>query len=56
MHVVSSCYFPVDVEAFPRRVVAVGFGVRIWFNGVETSTPLLRQLLPKRGDCVSPGS
>ena len=23
LRVVSSCYFPVDVEAFPRRVVAV---------------------------------
>ena len=54
--VVRGSHGPVDVEAFPCRVVAVGFGVSIRLSGVETSAPLLRQLLPERGDGVSPGS
>ena len=37
LRVVSSCYLAVDVEALTRRVVAVRFGVGIWFSGVETS-------------------
>jgi len=54
--VVCGSHGLVDVEALSRRVVAVRFGVGIRFSGVETSTPLLCQLLLERGDGVSPGS
>ena len=47
---------PVDVEALPRRVIAVRFGVGIWHGGVEASAPHLRQLLPERGNGVLPRS
>ena len=53
---ISSCYLPVDVEAFPRRVVAVGIKVGIRLSGVETSASLFRQPPPERIDCISPGS
>ena len=53
---VRGSYGPIDVEAFPCRVVAVRFGVGIRLGGVETSAPLLCQLLSERGDGVPPGS
>ena len=52
LRVVHGSHGPVNVEALPRRVVAVGFGVGIWLGGVEASASLLRQLLPKRGDGI----
>ena len=52
---VCGFHLPVDIEAFPRRVVAVGFRVGIRLYGVETSGSF-RQPLPERGDCVPPGS
>jgi len=48
---VGSFYRPVDVIAFPRRVVAISLGV--WFGGVETPTSLLQQSLSEGGDRVS---
>jgi len=56
LRVVRSGHGSVDVEAFPGRVVAIGFRIGVWLGGVETSAPLLRQLLPERGDGVSPRS
>ena len=44
---VSGFYFPVDVEAFPSRVVAVGFRVGIRHCGVETSASFFCQPLPE---------
>ena len=40
--VVRGSHGPVDVEALPRRFVAVVFEVRIWLGGVEASASLLR--------------
>ena len=42
---VGGFYLPVDVEAFPSRVIAVGFRVEVWLGGVEASTSFLQQLL-----------
>ena len=42
---VGGFYLPVDVEAFPSRVVAVGFRVGVWLGGVEASTSFLQQQL-----------
>ena len=56
LHVIRSGHGSVDVEAFPGRVVVVGFIVGVYLSGVETSTPLFRQLLSERGDGVSPRS
>jgi len=53
LHLVGSFYRSVDVIAFPSRVVAIGLGVGVRLCGVETSTSLLQQPLPKRGDRVS---
>jgi hypothetical protein len=39
-------HLPVDIEAFPRRVVVVGFRARIRLYGVETSPSFFRQPLP----------
>jgi hypothetical protein len=50
---VGSFYRPVDVIAFPRRVVAISLGVGVWFGGVETLTSLLQQSLSEGGDRVS---
>jgi len=44
---VGGFYLPVDVEAFPSRVVAVGFRVGVRLGGVEASTPFLQQPLPE---------
>ena len=54
--IVGSFYCPVDVIAFPRRVVAISLGVGVWLGGVEASTSLLQQPLPEGGDRVSPRS
>ena len=54
--VVCGSHDPIDVEALPRRVVAVGFRVGIWLGGVEASAPLLCQLLSEPGDGVAPRS
>ena len=54
--VVRGSYGPVDVEAFPCRIIAVGFRIRVWLGGVETSALLLRRLLSERGEGVSPKS
>jgi len=45
--VVCGLHLPVDVEAFPRRVVAVGFRVRIRLGSVETSVSFFHQPLPE---------
>jgi hypothetical protein len=47
---------PVDVIAFPRRVIAVCLGVGVRFGGVETPTSFLQQSLPEGGDRVSSGA
>jgi len=47
LRLVGSFYCPVDMIAFPSRVVAVGLGVRVRLSGVETSTSLLQQPLPE---------
>jgi len=39
---VGGFYCPVDVEAFPSRVVAVGLRVGVQLDGVEASTSLLQ--------------
>ena len=44
---VGGFYLPVDVEAFPSRVVAVGFRVGVRLSGVEVSTSFLQQPLPE---------
>jgi len=49
-------YRPVDVTAFPRRVIAISLGVRVRFGGVETPTSLLQQSLSEGGDRVSSGA
>ena len=56
LRIICGRHLPVDVEAFPRRVIAVGFRVGIRLGGVETSMSFFRQPLPERSDCVSPGS
>ena len=56
VRVVRGSHGPIDVEALPCRVIAVGFRVGIWLGGVETSASLLRQLLSERGKGVSPRS
>ena len=56
LHVVRGDHSPVDVEAFPCRVVAVGLGVGVWLGGVKAPVPLLHQLLPERGEGVPPWS
>ena len=38
---VGSFYRPVDVIAFPSRVVAIGLGVGVRLGGVEASASLL---------------
>jgi hypothetical protein len=53
---VSGFYRPVDVIAFPRRVIAVCLGVGVRFGGVETPTSFLQQSLPEGGDRVSSGA
>ena len=53
---IGSFYRPVDMIAFPSRVIAVGLRVGVRLGGVETSTSLLQQPLPERGDRVSPGA
>jgi len=54
LRLVGSFYSSVDMIAFPSRVVAIGLGVGVRLGGVETSTSLLQQPLPERGDRVSP--
>ena len=54
LRLIGGFYRPVDVIAFPSRVVAIGLGVGVWLGSVETSTSLLQQPLPERGDRVSP--
>jgi len=54
LRLVGSFYRPVDMIAFPSRVIAIGLGVGVRLGGVETSTSLLQQPLPERGDRVSP--
>jgi len=54
LRLVGSFYCPIDVIALPSRVVAIGLGVRVRLGGVETSTSILQQPLPERGDRVSP--
>jgi len=54
LRLVGNFYHPVDVIAFPSRVVAIGLGVGVRLGGVETSTSLVQQPLPERGDRVSP--
>ena len=53
---VGSFYCPVDVIAFPRRVIAVCLGVGVRFGGVETPRSFLQQSLPEGGDRVSSGA
>jgi len=47
LRLVGSFYCPVDVIAFPRRVVAISLGVGVRPGGVEASTSLLQQTLPE---------
>ena len=54
--VIHGSHGPIDVEALPCRVVAVGFAVGIQFSGIEASARLLRQPLSERGDGVPPRS
>jgi len=54
LRLVGGFHRPVDVIAFPSRVVAIGLGVGVQLGRVETSTSLLQQPLPERGDRVSP--
>ena len=56
LRVVHGGHGPIDIEALPCGVVAVRLGVRVWLDSVEASAPFLRQLLPKRGEGVSPWS
>ena len=51
---VGGFYFPVDIEAFPSRVVAVGFRAGVRLSGVETSASFLQQSLPEGGNRVPP--
>jgi len=44
---VRGFYRPVDMEAFPSRVVAVGLKVGVWLGGIEASASLLEQALPE---------
>ena len=39
---VGGFHRPVDIEAFPSRVIAVRFRVGVWLGGVEASTSLLQ--------------
>jgi len=41
LRLVGSFYRPVDVIAFPYRVVAISLGVGVRLGGVETSSSLL---------------
>jgi hypothetical protein len=54
LRLVGSFYRPVDMIAFPSRVVAIGLGIGVRLGGVETSTSLFQQPLPERGDRVPP--
>ena len=56
LRVVHGSHGPIDVEALPCWVVAVGFGFEVWLSGIEASMLLLRQLLPECGEGVSPRS
>ena len=47
LRLVGSFYRPVDVIAFPRRVVAISLGVGVRLGGIEASTSLLQQPLPE---------
>jgi len=47
LRLVGSFYRPVDVIAFPCRVVAISLGVGVRLGGVETSSSLLQQPLPE---------
>ena len=53
---VGGFHRPVDVEAFPSRVVAVGLRVRVRLGSVEASTSFPQQPLSEGGDRVSPRS
>ena len=39
---VGGFHHPVDMEAFPSRVVAFGLRVGVWLGGVDTSTSFLQ--------------
>ena len=54
LSLVGGFHAPVDGEAFPSRVIAVGFRVGVRLGGVEASAPFLQQPLPEGGDRVSP--
>ena len=47
LRLVGRFYCPVDVIAFPLRVVAISLGVGVRLGGVEASTSLLQQPLPE---------
>jgi hypothetical protein len=49
---VGGFHRPVDMEAFPCRVVAVGIRAGVWLGGVEASASFLQQLLPEGGNRV----
>jgi len=51
---VGSFYHPVNVIAFPSRVVAVGFRAGVRLSGLETSASFLQQPLPEGGNHVPP--
>jgi len=44
---VGGFHCPVDVEALPSRVVAIGLRARVRLGGVEASTSFLQQPLPE---------
>jgi len=54
LHLIGSFYCPVDMVAFPGRVVAVGFQAGVRFGGVETSASFFQQPLPQGGNRVPP--
>jgi hypothetical protein len=56
LRVVRGGHSPIDIEACPRRVVAVGHRLGVWLGGVEAAAPLLYELLPEHGEGVPPRS
>ena len=54
LRLVGSFYRPIDMEAFPSSVVAVGFRAGVRLGGVEASASFLQQPLLEGGNRVPP--
>jgi len=51
---IGSFYRPVDMEAFPSRVAAIGLRAGVRLGGVEAPASFLQQPLPEGGNRVPP--